>query len=124
MSNENEFLKVRREDTLLRRYMVSPRYVKDDGTLSSNIFSKVKKDHPGISVDNKRLTNYDKAVLSERKKYRLCGITASIPIDLGLEVYSDPLKDNEAHVMIKGNLTKGIKRKLAKSAKLLSEEDW
>lgn len=69
-----------------------------------------------MSVDIERLTEYEKAI-QDVSRFRLYYIEAAFTEDLGLENEHDPLEDNYAHALIKGNITKSVSRKMARAAK-------
>lgn len=87
---------INNEDTLLRRVPFTiPHYIKEDGSLTSLVFTP-KKDEDGLSVDIERLTTHEKSIL-DRTKFRLYGIKAKIPREAGLECVYDPVEGNDAH---------------------------
>ena len=104
------------EDILLRRVPISPSYIKPDNTITSLSFKPSSRDKDGLSVEVERLTTHERAVV-DTAKYRLVGISTEIPRSLGLDCIHDPLVDNLAHALITGNITRGLSRKLARSAK-------
>ncbi len=107
---------IKEEDLLLRRVQfLDPNFIKDDGTPSSSSFS-LKKEEDGLMVDLDRLTTYREAI-QDRAKFRLFALKAAYTTSLGLENVHDPKQDNPAHCLIKGNITRGVSRKLAKAAK-------
>lgn len=103
-------------DRLLRRVQfLDPNFIKPDGTPASSSFS-LKKGEDGLSVDLERLTTYRQAI-QDRARFRLFALKAGDTISLGLENIHDPKEENPAHCLIKGNITRGVSRKLAKAAK-------
>ncbi len=110
------------EDRLLRRVQyLHPTFIKPDGTPSSASFS-LKKGEDGLSVDVERLTTYPKAI-EDRSRFRLFALEAEFTTSLGLENVYDPLPDNSAHSLIKGNITRGISKQLAKRAVRIAYPD-
>lgn len=102
-------------DKLLRRVQyLNPNFIKPDGTPASSSFS-LKKGEDGLSVDIERLTTYSVAI-QDRRRFRLYSLEASFTESLGLRNIHDPLLNNNAHALIKGNITRGIARKLASHA--------
>jgi len=115
-----ELLTIDDTDFLLRRVpFTDPRYIKDDGTISSFAF-KPRKGEDGLSVDIERLTAYEASILN-RGKFRLYRLEARIPRQLGLECVHDPQPGNDAHALIKGTFTSSISRQLARQATRVSE---
>ena len=109
-------------DNLLRRVLfVDPRYVKDDGMLTSFAF-QLKKGEYGLSVNVERLTTYEDSI-QDIHRFRLYYLKAQQPRGLGLECVHDPQPANYAHALIKGEITKKISRALAKSAKRIAYPD-
>ncbi len=103
------------DDRLLRRVQyLDPNFIKDDGSPASSSFS-LKSGEDGLSVDVERLTMHARAI-QDRARFRLYALRAGYTRSLGLEPVHDPLKDNYAHSLLKGNITRGVARKLAKSA--------
>lgn len=103
------------EDRLLRRVQfLDPNFIKDDGTPASSSFS-LKSGEEGLSVDLERLTTYARSI-QDRSRFRLYALKAGFTSALGLENVHDPLENNYAHTLIKGNITRGVSRKLAKNA--------
>lgn len=116
-----EKVEIRDEDRLLRRVLDLPPHfmIKDDGTPSSSNFA-LKSDEDGLSVDIERLTTHQKAI-QDPSKFRLYYLMPPDTEGLGLVNEHDPLPDNYAHALIKGNITRSVSRKLAKMAKQVSE---
>lgn len=107
---------IREDDRLLRRVQyLDPNFIKDDGTPSSSSFS-LKRGEEGLSTDIERLTSYPVAIM-DTDRFRLYAISAGFTTSLGLQNCHDPKEENYAHALIKGNITRGISRKLAKAAK-------
>lgn len=93
------------DDELLRRVLfLNPDFVRPDGSLTSAAF-KISKNEDGLSVNVKRLTTYDAAVL-DSQKYRLYAVTLSFVRSLELDCVPDPLPDNPANALIKGEALK------------------
>ncbi len=113
---------IKANDRLLRRVQfLNPNFIKDDGTPASSSFSP-KKGENGISVDLERLTTYSNAIKDERR-FRLFVLDAGYTRSLGLENIHEPTIDNYAHSLIKGNITRGVARKLAQKAKRIAFPD-
>jgi len=111
-----EIQEVQDDDRLLRRVQfLNPHFIKDDGSPASSSFS-LKKGEDGLSVDIERLTTCEKAIL-DRNRFRLYFLNASFTKSLGLTNKHDPLPNNYAHALIKGNITRGIARQLAQAAR-------
>ncbi len=109
-------------DLLLRRVLfLHPNFIKPDGTPSSSSF-RPKKGEDGLSVDVDRLTTYKKSIQS-KARFRLYSLQSEFTSSLGLENHHDPLPDNPAHALIKGNISRGIAKKLAKTAKRINYPD-
>lgn len=103
------------EDRLLRRVQyLDPNFIKDDGSPASSSFS-LKSGEDGLSVDLERLTNYAKAI-EDQSRFRLFAVEAGFTVSLGLENVHNPQPNNKAHCLIKGNITRGISRKLARAS--------
>jgi hypothetical protein len=115
------------EDRLLRRVQyLDPTFIKDDGTPSSASFTLKKTAdgalEDGLSVDLEKLTTYPKAI-QDLTRFRLFYLKAQYCTSLGLENVHDPQDENEAHSLVKGNITKSIARKLAQEAKRIKYPD-
>lgn len=115
MSCNNTIIKIENEHNLLRRF-IHPNppnftYLKDDGTICSTCF-QLRSGEQGLSVDIEHLTTYEKSII-DRKKYRLLSINAGKVNQLELSTKHDPLPENYAHALIKGNIDKKKSRKLA-----------
>ena len=111
-----------RSDKLLRRVQfLDPNFIKDDGTPASSSF-QLKKNENGLSVDIERLTDYPTAI-QNASRFRLFSLDAAITEDLGLINEHDPLEENYAHALIKGEINKGISRKLAAAARRIHYPD-
>ena len=109
-------------DNLLRRVpFIDPNYVRDDGTLTSLAF-QLKKGESGLSVNVERLTTYVGSIQNVHR-FRLYYLKARQPRELGLTCMYDPQPANNAHTLIKGEITKRISRELAKSAKRIAYPD-
>lgn len=111
-----------RSDKLLRRVQfLDPNFIKDDGTPSSSSFQP-KKNEDGLSVDIERLTDYPRAI-ENASRFRLFSLDAAITEDLGLINEHDPIEGNDAHALIKGDITKSVARKLAAAARRIHYPD-
>jgi hypothetical protein len=111
----NDIIKIKDDDILLRRFeYLNPNHIKDDGTITSLVF-KLKKTEDGLSVNIKKLTNYENSII-DNKRFRLCSLIVKIPRDYGLDCVHNPIDDNYAHALITGNITTPISRKLASNA--------
>ncbi|MBZ0168327.1 MAG: hypothetical protein K8F29_02645 [Kofleriaceae bacterium] len=95
-------------DELYRR--IHPLQVKD-GRPTSAAF----KD-PEMSVDVARVTTPQR-VLSEYSSHGLASITAGYARSLEQDVFHDPVENNPAHAIVKGNKPPRIAKSLARSAK-------
>lgn len=103
---------IHNDDRLLRRVQyLDSNFIKDDGTPASSSFS-LKSGEAGLSVDPERLTT-DARSIQNRNKFRLYALLAEFTVSLGLENVHEPKTDNYAHTLIKGQITRGISRKLA-----------
>jgi len=110
------------DDRLLRRIQyLDPNFIKDDGTPASSSFS-LKSDEDGLSVDLERVTTPAKSI-QDRSRFRLFALRAGFTTSLGLENVHHPQEDNYAHTLIKGRITRGISRKLAREAVCISYPD-
>jgi hypothetical protein len=67
-----------------------------------------------LSVDIASKTTPEKSV---RNFAALSGFLAEVPIKLGYPVVEDPVEDNDAHALIKGNIKKVHARVIANSSK-------
>ncbi len=93
------------DDRLLRRVLyLNPNFIKPDGTPASSCFT-LKKGEDGLSVDLERLTTYTKAI-QDRSRFRLFVLNAGYTKSLNLENVHDPMPDNPAHSLIKGEITR------------------
>ena len=113
MSDSIEKVVLSSEDDLLRR-VFHPLNIKDNGIPTSDSF-KLRKGEIGLSVDIKRLTEYSISIRDDRK-FRLFSLNAGFVHSLDLTTEHAPLPDNVAHALIKGKITRGISRKLARNA--------
>jgi hypothetical protein len=103
------------DDRLLRRVQfLDPNFIKPDGTPASSSFS-LKSGEDGLSVDVERLTTHARAI-QDRARFRLYALRAGYTRSLGLEPAHDPLEENHAHCLLRGSITRGTARNLAKSA--------
>src|SRR5690606_14364120 len=100
------------EDRLLRRVQfLDPNFIMDDGTVASSCF-RLKTGENGLSVDLERLTTHAMAI-QDKSRFRLYALKAGFTTSLGLDILHDPLKDNYAHTLILGQISRGVSRKLA-----------
>ncbi|WP_460586535.1 hypothetical protein [Hymenobacter arcticus] len=120
------------DDELIRRVPLNPNCFKvnekGDTILSSAAFS-FKKDEDGWSVDIAALTTLEQAIYSQRTQAggAVTGafLLAAVPLELGCTCEHNPTPAsgdkpaNEAHALIKGNMTKSVARKLAESCRLI-----
>ncbi|MCB0611385.1 MAG: hypothetical protein H6562_11375 [Lewinellaceae bacterium] len=115
-------IKIDKTDKLLRRVQfLNPAFIKPDGSPASSSF-QLKKDESGLSVDIERLTNYPKAI-QDVSRFRLFSLDAAFTEGLGLVNEHDPLEDNYAHALIRGNISKSISRKMAQASKRIPFPD-
>lgn len=116
--NKNELIEILPDHNLLRRYIFpnppNIQLIKDDGTICSTCF-QLRANENGISVDIEHLTTIEKSI-SDKSKYRLLMLKAGDVQSLNLITEHDPLHENYAHALIKGNISKPISRKLAQYA--------
>jgi len=104
-------------DSLLRRVQfLDPLFIKEDGTPASSSFTLKKlKDgrfEDGLSVEVERLTTFQTAI-QDVNRFRLFALTVAYVQSLELACEHDPLPDNFAHALIKGNISRSVARKLA-----------
>ena len=98
------------DDDLYRR--IPPQLARPDRPSSQNFTDR------NLSVEVAKLTTAQATMqpvshLPDFTKWRLASLKAGIPREEGLEVYSDPLPENQAHAIIFGDKPKRISRKLA-----------
>lgn len=100
------------EDELYRRFLDD--WLKPDGSISSAAFQNTS--HTDVmSVDLASLTTPEKTV----SQYPPCGVAgflAGLAIKLDQRVLHDPIPGNIAHSKVKGQKTRGIRKKLAKGS--------
>jgi len=109
-------------DKLLRQVQsLNPNFIKPDGTPASSSFS-LKRGEDGLSVDVERLSTYEKSV-GDRTRFRLFWLLASFTNSIGFINEHDPLEDNYAHALIKGNFSRKTSRQLARNAKRIAYPD-
>lgn len=108
-----EIVTVGNEDFFLRRFILgNPSYMREDGTVTSYVFSLRKQDTDGLSGDLERLTNHKDSVVDIRK-YGLLRISVSkIRSVNGLDCVHKPLNENYAHALITGQIKKGQQNQL------------
>lgn len=115
MKDKAQKVIINKGDRLLRRIPINPDFIKPDGVLSSSCFS-VKKGQDGVSVDLERLTTHTDSI-KDKSRYYLYFLEAYFTEDLGLKNLHDPLPDNVAHTLIKGNIARSVARTLAAAAR-------
>jgi hypothetical protein len=71
-----------------------------------------------LSVDIASKTTPEKSV---RNFAALSGFLAEVPIKLGYLVIEDPMKDNDAHALIKGKIKQGHAKIIANSSEWVIE---
>lgn len=108
------------EDRLLRRVQyLDPNFIKEDGTPASSSFTLKRLENgnmeDGLSTDIEKLTTYP-AAIQDVSKFRLYALVAESVQSLGLQCGHDPLPENPAHALIKGNISRSTARKLAQQA--------
>lgn len=107
--------KIKDDDQLLRRIQfLHPNFIKPDGTPASSSFS-LKKGEDGLSVDIERLTSYKKSIL-DISRFRLFAVNAGFVRSIELTPEHNPLADNPAHGLIKGSISRGKAKKLARNS--------
>ncbi|HEV7241456.1 MAG TPA: hypothetical protein VGQ36_19650 [Thermoanaerobaculia bacterium] len=104
------------DDVLHRR--LAPMMVKRDGTVSSVAYVKNGQPDNEISVDLAWRTTTTQTLLS-RPSFGIGAITARVPRSLGFEVTHDPLPDNPAHALIRGQSSKEKCRILASETRVV-----
>ena len=117
-------VEIKNNDTLLRRVPYKdPKYIKDDGSLSSLAYTPRNQDR-GLSVNIERLTTYKESILNIRR-FRLFAHKAIQFRELNLECEHDPLPENNAHALVVGMNpnNRKIPRKLARSATRIKYPD-
>jgi hypothetical protein len=124
MQNETEKTEILPHDDLLRRIQfLDPNFIKEDGTPASSSFTLKKQENgsleDGLSVDIARLTTFEKSI-EDISRFRLFALKAGFVTELGLFCEHDPLPDNFAHTLIKGNINRKMARKLAQNAVRIS----
>ena len=117
---QTEEIEILPQDDLLRRVQfLNPNFIKEDGTPASSSFTLKKLEdgnlEEGLSVDVARLTTFEKSI-EDASRFRLFALQASFVVELGLNCEHDPLPENFAHALIKGNINRKIARKLAQNA--------
>jgi hypothetical protein len=86
-----------------------------DGTYCPSSGAFRSKD---LSVDIASKTTPEKSI---NNFDALSGFLAEVPIKLGYQVIEDPVEDNDAHALIKGNITKTHAKKIANSSEWIIE---
>ena|SRR5690554_7383810 len=100
---------------------MNPNFIKPDGTPASSSFC-LKTDEDGLSVDVERMTTFSEAI-QDKGRFRLFSLDADYTESLGLKNIHDPIPENRAHALIKGDITKSVARKLARKARRISWPD-
>ncbi|OHB59685.1 MAG: hypothetical protein A2173_02635 [Planctomycetes bacterium RBG_13_44_8b] len=77
----------------------------------SGAFKRSSNKDAGVSVDIASKTTPDKSI---KDSAALASVQAIVPRDLGYPVCADPIPDNPAHALIKGNISVSNGRKIAK----------
>ncbi|MBK8565777.1 MAG: hypothetical protein IPN76_21150 [Saprospiraceae bacterium] len=108
------------EDRLLRRVQfLDPNFIKEDGSPASSSFTLKRLENgdleEGLSTDIEKLTAYPTAIQDD-SRFRLYALVTEFIQSLGLQCEHDPLPENHAHALIKGNISRSIARKLAQQA--------
>lgn len=111
-------------DFLLRRIPLNnPHFIKPDGSIASNAFKLNKASAlDGLSVDLLRISDYDISIY-DPSRYLLVKIPVSILTNFDLECVHSPTSDNNAHCLIKGNITKGASKAMAGAAVIHEKAD-
>lgn len=110
------------ENLWRRIFFKDPNYVKDDGSITSLAFRPRSADNNQLSVDREHLADYHTS-LQDADRFRIGALSAAVPLDdLGMNVVSDPLPDNDAHALICGDFSKAQCRKLAASAVIIAHQ--
>lgn len=104
------------EDELHRR--LAPHVVKPDGTVASVAYARNGEPDDEISVDLARLTT-TAATLASRPRFGIGSIVARVPRRIGFEVIHDPIVDNAAHALIRGESSKEKCRLLAQETRIV-----
>lgn len=106
------------EDLLYRR--LAQHQVNRDGSVNSSAFKRGGVYDNEISVDLARLTDPQTSVdRSGRAGFRLGEVEAVHPRELGFQVIADPLSDNVAHALIRGNNDQELSRALARKVRVV-----
>jgi hypothetical protein len=100
------------EDQLYRRFLDV--WLKDDGSVSSAAFQNTSHTDE-MSVDLAKLTSPEITV-SKYPTFGVAGFLAGLARKLQQRVLHDPIPENIAHSNVKGQKTKGIRRKLARGS--------
>jgi hypothetical protein len=99
----------------------SPKTNYSDGTPASSSFI-LKNGEDGLSVDIEKLSTHEQPI-QDPKRFRLFSLEAAHTVELGLTNEHDPIEGNYAHALIKGNISKGVARKLAAAARRINYPD-
>ena len=102
-------------DVLFRR--VVSYWVNGAGNISSAVF--YSRSGP-LSIYIAKLTT-PKKILDKFSEYKLSSVVTKFVRSLELDAVHDPLDDDYAHGLIVGKINKSKAKKLAKSARLVSE---
>jgi hypothetical protein len=103
------------EDDLYRRF--PNEYLDDYGNLSSAAFQNTTGTDD-MSVDLARMTTPEKTAV-DNEIYGVAMINAGFARSNNQIVIHSPSIDNNAHSTVRGNKTRGIKKKLAESAHVI-----
>lgn len=104
------------DDDLHRR--LAPMMVKPDGMVSSVAYIRNGQPDNEMSVDVARLTSTTQT-LASRPNFGIGAIAAHVPRRFGFEVIHDPLPDNAAHALIRGENSKEKCRLLAGETRVI-----
>lgn len=102
---------VRDEEFLWRRICRNWITIDESGPRPSSAAFKRKRDEDGVSVDIASKTTPEKSI---KDSVALASIQAIVPIRLGYPVCADPILDNPAHALIKGDISHSNRQKIAK----------
>jgi hypothetical protein len=108
------------DDLLYRR--LARHQINRDGTVNSSAFKRGGSYETEISVDLARLTDPRTSVdRAGRAGFRLGEFEAIHPRCLGFTVDPDPLPENSAHTLIRGQNDQEISRALARRVRLVPD---
>jgi len=103
------------EDELYRRF--PDIWLKGENSISSAAFQNTSNTND-MSADLARLTSPDQTV-SGYPNHGVASFLADFARKLAQEVFHDPIPANFAHSTVRGEKTKSIRKKLAKSATIV-----